>query len=294
MSPRPALGDVAELVRLPAVLTVPGDVLLGAAAAGWPDGRGAALGIGSGSALQYLAGMALNDYADREVDAVERPHRPVPSGRVTAEFALGLAAGLTAAGIAAAGLAGGRTARRRAVALAGAVWAYDLVLKQSPAGPPAMAAARFTDVLVGSGARHPRGPARGRRRRRPHARRHRRQPQRGRGRQPAPGGGSARRHRRRLGRRRGVRGRARRRRPSPAGRRRASRRVCGQPRRASARTAAREPTAANVQRIVGTGVLGLLPLQASMLVASGGTAAGAAVAGAWPVARRLARKRAVT
>ena len=108
MSPRPALGDVAELVRLPAVLTVPGDVLLGAAAAGWPGGRGAALGIGSGSALQYLAGMALNDYADREVDAVERPHRPVPSGRVTAGFALGLAASLTAAGIAAAGLAGRR------------------------------------------------------------------------------------------------------------------------------------------------------------------------------------------
>jgi hypothetical protein len=34
VSARPALGDVAELVRLPAVLTVPGDVLLGAAAAG--------------------------------------------------------------------------------------------------------------------------------------------------------------------------------------------------------------------------------------------------------------------
>ena len=98
MSPRPALGDVAELVRLPAVLTVPGDVFLGAAAAGWPEGRGAALGIGSGSALQYLAGMALNDYADREVDAVERPHRPIPSGRVTAGFALGLAASLTGPG----------------------------------------------------------------------------------------------------------------------------------------------------------------------------------------------------
>ena len=64
--------------------------------------------------------------------------------------------------------------------------------------------------------------------------------------------------------------------------------------RRDARAAAREPTAANVQRLVGTGVLGLLPLQASMLVASGGTAAGAAVAGAWPLARRLARKRGVT
>ena len=49
-----------------------------------------------------------------------------------------------------------------------------------------------------------------------------------------------------------------------------------------------------LQRAVGAGVLGLMPLQAVLLVASGGTAAGAAVAGAWPLARRLARKRAVT
>jgi hypothetical protein len=40
--------------------------------------------------------------------------------------------------------------------------------------------------------------------------------------------------------------------------------------------------------------VGLLPLQASMLVAAGATAAGAAVAGAWPLARSLARRRAVT
>ncbi|MPY85523.1 MAG: 4-hydroxybenzoate polyprenyltransferase, partial [Actinophytocola sp.] len=31
--------DAAELVRLPAVLTIPGDSLAGGAAAGWPYGR---------------------------------------------------------------------------------------------------------------------------------------------------------------------------------------------------------------------------------------------------------------
>ena len=61
-----------------------------------------AAGLTAASSCLYLAGMALNDYADREVDAVERPGRPIPSGRVTPGFALGLAAGLTAA---AAGLA---------------------------------------------------------------------------------------------------------------------------------------------------------------------------------------------
>lgn len=293
MSPRPALRDVAELVRLPAVLTVPGDVLLGAAAAGWPDGRAAALGIGSGSALQYLAGMALNDYADRDVDAVERPHRPVPSGRVTARFALGLAGSLTAAGITAASLAGGQPARRRAFALAGAVWAYDLVLKQGRAGPVAMAAARFTDVLIGSGTRT-------------------------RAALPAAAvvgahtlavtvvsrseaeGGSARIGEGALAATGAVSAAAA---AYAAARGRGGARLLAAGAllgayaavlAGAARTAAREPSAANVQRIVGTGVLGLLPLQAAMLVASGGTAAGVAAAGAWPLARRLSRKKAVT
>jgi hypothetical protein len=38
-----------------------------------------------------------------------------------------------------------------AVPLAGTVWAYDLALKATPAGPVAMAAARALDVLMGAG-----------------------------------------------------------------------------------------------------------------------------------------------
>lgn len=77
----PAAGDIAALVRLPAVLSVPGDVLLGAAMSGRRTGGRTLLLTGS-SSLLYLAGMALNDWADREVDARERPERPIPSGRV--------------------------------------------------------------------------------------------------------------------------------------------------------------------------------------------------------------------
>ena len=40
-------------------------------------------GLVASSSCLYLAGMALNDYADRDVDAVERPGRPIPSGRVS-------------------------------------------------------------------------------------------------------------------------------------------------------------------------------------------------------------------
>jgi hypothetical protein len=148
--PLPAPRAVVELVRAPAALTVPGDVLAGAAAAGRPFGA-ATPGLALSSTLLYWAGMALNDYADRDLDAVERPERPIPSGRVRPGFALGLSAGLTAAAVGVAGLAGGRRALGIAVPLAATVWAYDLVLKATPAGPVAMAASRSLDVLLGAG-----------------------------------------------------------------------------------------------------------------------------------------------
>ncbi|MFL6053419.1 MAG: SCO3242 family prenyltransferase [Actinoallomurus sp.] len=150
MSPLPAPRAVAELVRAPAALTVPGDSLVGAAAAGWPFGP-ATPALALSSVLLYWAGMALNDYADRGVDAMERPERPIPSGRVQPGFALGLSVGLTAAAVGIAGFAGGRRATAVAVPLAATVWAYDLALKPTAAGPAAMAAARALDVLLGAG-----------------------------------------------------------------------------------------------------------------------------------------------
>jgi 4-hydroxybenzoate polyprenyltransferase len=128
------LRTLAELVRAPAALSVPGDTLAGGAAGGWPFGwRTPALA--ASSVCLYWAGMALNDYADRLVDAAERPSRPIPSGRVTPEFAVGTAVALTAGGIAIAEMAGGWRAVVVAVPLAGTIWAYDLALKTGPAGP---------------------------------------------------------------------------------------------------------------------------------------------------------------
>ncbi|WP_331276079.1 SCO3242 family prenyltransferase [Streptomyces sp. Qhu-G9] len=149
-SPRtvgPGLRAWVELLRLPALFTVPGDALAGAAAAGARPNSRTLLAIGSSLCL-YEAGMALNDWADRAEDAVDRPHRPLPSGRIRPSAALAAAAGLTAAGLALASRAG-----RRPLAVAGAlaatVWSYDLVLKRTPAGPLAMAAARGLDLLLG-------------------------------------------------------------------------------------------------------------------------------------------------
>ncbi|HEY9373608.1 SCO3242 family prenyltransferase, partial [Streptomyces sp.] len=141
---------LVELVRAPAALTVPGDVLAGAAAAGRPL-RGSTAGLAAASVCLYWSGMALNDYADREVDAEERPGRPIPSGRVAPRTALAVATGLGGAGLALAAAAGGRRALGVAVPLAATVWAYDLRLKDTPYGPAAMAAARGLDVLMGAG-----------------------------------------------------------------------------------------------------------------------------------------------
>ncbi|MEV8087251.1 SCO3242 family prenyltransferase [Streptomyces nigra] len=140
----------AELLRLPALFTVPGDALSGAVAAGARPGPRTLLAIGSSLCL-YEAGMALNDWADRAEDAVERPHRPLPSGRIRPSSALTAACALTAAGL---GLAAGagRAALAVATPLAATVWAYDLGLKHTPAGPVAMAAARGLDHLLGAAA----------------------------------------------------------------------------------------------------------------------------------------------
>ena len=151
LSGLPGLPALAELVRAPAALSVPGDVLAGAAGAGALGARGVrACGLGAASVCLYWAGMAANDWADRELDARERPGRPIPSGRVPAGASLGVAAGLTAGGLALAGLAGGWRALGVAVPLAGAVWSYDLWLKGTVAGPAAMAACRGLDVLLGA------------------------------------------------------------------------------------------------------------------------------------------------
>ncbi|GGU31516.1 SCO3242 family prenyltransferase [Streptomyces daghestanicus] len=146
--PGPRLLAWTELLRLPALFTVPGDALAGAAAAGARPGRRTLLAIGSSLCL-YEAGMVLNDWADRAEDAAERPHRPLPSGRVHPAAALTAACALTGAGLALAARAG-RPALGVAVPLAATVWAYDLALKHTPAGPVAMAGARALDLLLGA------------------------------------------------------------------------------------------------------------------------------------------------
>jgi hypothetical protein len=279
--------DVIELVRAPAALTVPGDVVAGAAAARWPFGA-ATPALAASSACLYWAGMALNDYADRDVDAVERPARPIPSGRVTPRFALGVATGLTGAGLSLAALAGGRRALAVALPLAATVWAYDLVLKQTRAGPATMAAARGLDVLMGAGA--------------------------GRLRAAVPAAGLVASHTLAVTElsRREVSGAD----PGLPAATLAATGIVGAvagfagrkgsvPQRLAGGAllglygvtfgraqlaAVRDPAPERLQRAVGAGILGLMPLQAALTAGAGAPAAAVPVAAAFPLARRLSRR----
>ncbi|HWK24933.1 MAG TPA: UbiA family prenyltransferase [Solirubrobacter sp.] len=284
----PAPADLAELVRLPAVLSVPGDVLVGAAVTGQVRDVPRTAGLVAASSCLYLAGMALNDYADREVDAVERPGRPIPSGRVSPGFALALAGALTAKAALLAVAADGRRALAVTVPLAAAVWGYDLALKSLPIASASMSACRGLDVLMGAGAH-------GAQRALPAAavvaahtavvtevsRRE------------VTGGDSAV-PKRALAATLGVAVAgavlSRRKRGAALALIGAYAAVVG---RAHAE-AARDPSPARMQRAVGAGILGLIPLEAGLLAGTGAVAPAAGVATLWPLAKRAAKKRAVT
>ncbi|GAA5116003.1 UbiA family prenyltransferase [Alloalcanivorax gelatiniphagus] len=142
--------DLVELTRAPAAFSIPGDAWSGAAhaAAAGAGARGWAMPLAS--TCLYWSGMAFNDWCDRRVDAVERPERPIPSGRVSPAAALGVAAGLGAAGLGIAALLGGRSALAIGAPLAVMVVAYDAAAKDAAVGPLAMASTRGLDVLLGA------------------------------------------------------------------------------------------------------------------------------------------------
>ena len=87
-----------ELLRPPNVMTAMADVLAGYAVAGLGNGRALPWLLASTACL-YAGGVVLNDFFDRRLDAVERPERAIPSGRVPSLHAAVLGAALLLAGV---------------------------------------------------------------------------------------------------------------------------------------------------------------------------------------------------
>ena len=137
-----------RLVRAPAVFSALGDPLAGLLLGGEGLSAGKAARLSAASAMIYLAGMALNDLADRVEDARERPERPIPSGAVSPRAAAIVGGSLLLGGVLAAHRSG---ARWTGPALAAMVLAYDFQLKRSASlGPMAMGACRSLSLLMGA------------------------------------------------------------------------------------------------------------------------------------------------
>jgi len=145
-----SLKPYLQLVRLPNLFTAAADSLAGwllvggslALPARWLPLCGASMAI-------YAGGIALNDVFDYEIDRVERPNRPLPSGRVSRRFAAFLGWGLLVVGIALAGASGSLASLAVAAALAACVVGYDAGLKRTVLGPEVMGSCRGLNLLLG-------------------------------------------------------------------------------------------------------------------------------------------------
>lgn len=106
MSPGARMRAYLELSRASNAPTAVSNALAGTALAAVAHGAPTLPGFWRAAALSstaivafYVAGMALNDLFDRVIDARERPHRPIPSGRVSPEGAAAFASVLIVGGL---------------------------------------------------------------------------------------------------------------------------------------------------------------------------------------------------
>jgi UbiA prenyltransferase family len=148
LTPYLLLGRVSNL---PTVWT---NTLAGATLTGAAVAPGRVILLAAAFSLLYTGGMYLNDAFDREVDARERPERPIPSGRVRAGSVFAIGFGLLGMGIltvAAAALGptgGGLGAVASGALLAGVITAYDAWHKANPLSPVVMGLCRVLVYLT--------------------------------------------------------------------------------------------------------------------------------------------------
>lgn len=140
-----------ELVRLPNLFTAVADVLAAYLSVS------ATLGVFDSQTLAWLCvstvclyagGVVLNDYFDEEVDRVERPERPLPSGRVSRLAARRLAMGLFLMGALAAASVG-PLSLALAIGITFSAGFYDAIGKHTAYGPLNMGLCRFLNLLLG-------------------------------------------------------------------------------------------------------------------------------------------------
>jgi len=148
-------GTHLELGRVSNLPTVWSNVLAASVLSGAALQTFAPLGLAiAGCSALYIGGMYLNDACDADVDAVERPERPIPSGRISQRTVVLASIGWFAGGAALIGMAsalsphGGLAWSLATLALLGCIVVYDLHHKHNRWGPVLMAACRALVYLV--------------------------------------------------------------------------------------------------------------------------------------------------
>lgn len=148
--------NAAVLLRLGRVSNLPTvwtNLLAAVVLAGGAVSDGRILPLLAAMSLFYIGGMYLNDAFDAEIDARERPERPIPSGQISrnAVFAMGFA--MLGAGIAV--VAGSAAAAGAilwpvlaALGLAGAIVFYNAYHKGNPLSPVVMGLCRVLVYLT--------------------------------------------------------------------------------------------------------------------------------------------------
>ena len=142
-----------QLMRPANITTAWADILLGYAAAGAMTGNNFSLTTLSWLILAttglYGGGVVFNDVCDAQLDAVERPERPIPSGRATFSGAIALGTILLLSGITAAAMVS-RISCVLAICVAVTALVYDKWGKhQTFLGPVNMGMCRGGNLLLG-------------------------------------------------------------------------------------------------------------------------------------------------
>lgn len=142
-----------ELLRFPAVFTVVADVMMGfLVTRGDLQPLPAFALLVIASSCLYLSGMVLNDVYDVDVDASERPERPIPSGRIARIAGARLGRSLFGAGFGmiwlVSFLVGNWSLGIPGSLLAAMIWFYDAYAKRTPLAPFLMGGCRCLNVIL--------------------------------------------------------------------------------------------------------------------------------------------------
>jgi hypothetical protein len=156
MSMRKTLTAWGRLLRLPNLLTVPGDPLVGfviVAGAGFSWANPALWAAMGASVLLYASGLIQNDLCDLAEDRRERPNRPLACGAISKQSAIAVMILLVAAAMGVVVVACGAhwvNPLLACVLLASAILAYNALFKRWVVpGAIAMGLCRGLSILLG-------------------------------------------------------------------------------------------------------------------------------------------------